>query len=343
MSTIEYVNDWKATPQSHFHAPTQTLFELATCGYCNGALCTDRVSTPKLPNGVKVWGDSHLPPLPIEGGACTRCKGEPFYIEKIKSEYAIVSRAGGELAGSKKSEKAAALLCAQLNAQALADSLPADEHVAGTDALTTSTDTSKLGPMVVIRLAGDLGNGMKRGDHLSLPIAALLTLINETGTTIMAKTAERKTAKDLIRALIIKGKTDAEVLDAVHKDFPESAADKKHCTKYRRELFVEEKIEAKFAAVGSTEHREWALANPALAKKGPHGEYWKEHAEKAAAAPAKAPAKPAAKAAAKPLPKPATKAAAKPAAKAAVKPAAKAPAKKPATKSAKAPADKLAL
>lgn len=327
---------YKPTAKTHFHAPTLTLFELGVCEHCGSPVCTDRISTPKLPAGVKVWGESTLPPLPAAneyGGtefACNRCKGEPYYIEAIKSEWAIIHRATGSIAGAKKSEKAARDLCEKRNAAALADNIGAGEHVAATNGLTTSIDTSKLGSMVVIRLAGDLGNGMKRGDHIALPITHLVNLINEIGVSTMAKTAERKTAKELIRSLIIKKKTDNEVLAAVHAQFPESSADKKHCTKYRRELFAEELIGADLAAAGSTEHREWAQANMAAAKKGPHGEYWKEqeaNAKPAKAAPVKAAAKPLPKAAAKAAPaKAAPKAAAK--AKAAPKAAAKAAAAK---------------
>ena len=98
--------------------------------------------------------------------------------------------------------------------------------------------------------------------------------------------AERKSARTLIRGLIIKKKTDDQIITAVKKDFPESKVDSKHCTKYRKELFNEGKIDAALAARGSAEHREWALANMANAKKGVHKVYWiaREKAEKAAAA-----------------------------------------------------------
>lgn len=101
----------------------------------------------------------------------------------------------------------------------------------------------------------------------------------------MAET-KRKTAKSLICDLIMKKKTDEQIIAAVKKEFPESNVDGKHCTKYRKELFNEELIGADLAARGSKEHREWAADNMALAKKGPHKAYWiaKEKADKAKAA-----------------------------------------------------------
>lgn len=85
------------------------------------------------------------------------------------------------------------------------------------------------------------------------------------------------TAKELICSLISKGKTDDDILMAVKAQLPESNADGKHCTKYRRELFASGKIPVNFAARGSTEHREWANANPAKAKSGgPHKAFWRE-------------------------------------------------------------------
>lgn len=342
----------------HYHGPTLTLFRLTTCAFCKGPVATDCIQAATMPAGVKVWGDASMPALPMANVyqlgqvACARCKGHPFYLENVKSEWAVVKRETGELAGTKKTERAAQELCDSLNRKALDAALgnsgESGEHVATTDALTTSTDESKLGPTVVIRLAGDLGNGMKRGDHLALPIAGLIDLINKTGVSTMAKVAERKTAKDLIRSLIAKKKTDDEILIEVQKTFPESNADKKHCTKYRRELFVEGVVGADLAAVGSKEHREWAQANLAAAKKGPHGAYWKAQGDTKPATSAKAAAKPAAKAATKPAPakKGAAKPAAKPAPKAVVKkPAAKSTAKvgKPASQSKKAGGDALAL
>ena len=96
----------------------------------------------------------------------------------------------------------------------------------------------------------------------------------------MAKQQERQTAKDLIRKLIIAKKTDAQILAEVEKKFPDSNADKKHCTKYRRECFVEELIGVEHAAVGSREHQEWGKANLANAKRGPHKEFWIEFDKK---------------------------------------------------------------
>lgn len=342
------------TEKHRYHAPTLTLFVLGECAHCKAAVAHDCIGAAKMPQGVKIWGDPQLPAMPVVNAyskdpaeVCNRCQGEPFYVENVKSEWAIVRRTTGELAGSKKTEKAARELAAELNRNALSNNPASHKHVAATDSLTTHPHGAKLAPSVVIRLAGDLGNGMKRGDHLSLPIDKLIQLINETGTTIMAKTAERKTAKDLIRSLIAKKKTDAEILAAVQKDFPESNADGKHCTKYRRELFVEGVIGAELAAVGSAEHRAWAASNMAAAKKGPHGEYWKAQDAKAKAAPvakaapAKAAAKPAPKAKATP------KAAAKPATKAGAVKVGKtgkpSPAKAAAKPKAKAADDALAL
>lgn len=173
----------------------------------------------------------------------------------------------------------------------------------------------------------------------------------------MAKPTDRKTAKDLIRALIIKKKTDDAIISEVQAAFPESSVDKKHCTKYRRELLVEGLIGAELAAVGSPDHREWAAANMALAKKGPHAEYHKASEAKAKEAAVAAKAKPVAKpvpvAKVAPAPKKATPAeattkAASPKA-ATAKPASKpsTAAKKPAAKPAKAakatPADALEI
>lgn len=346
----------KFGPETHYHAPTLTLFTLAHCAFCKGAVCTDRIQATKMPNGVKVWGDKTLPAIPKANAyaaepaiVCSRCEGKPFYLEDVKSEWAVVKRATGELAGTKKTEKAARELCDSMNKAVLDDYSRSLEQLAEPDSLTLPVDASKLGPVVVIRLAGDLPNGMKRGDHLELPIAKLISLINETGVTTMTKAATRSTAKELIRSLIVKKKTDAEILEAVHKQFPESSADSKHCTKYRRELFTEEVIGADLAAVGSREHREWAASNMAAAKKGPHAEYWKKQGE--AKTPVKAPVKAAAKpvkAAAKPAAKPLaaakkdTKAPAK-AAKPAAKPAAKKPVAKPAAGKKGGNKDDLAL
>lgn len=99
------------------------------------------------------------------------------------------------------------------------------------------------------------------------------------------------TAKSLILEAVVSGKTDNQIIAIVKKKLPESAVDAKHCTKYRREAFVEGTIEADFAAVKSKEHREWAADNMKAAVKGPHKDFYKE---KAAADKAKAKVKKAA-------------------------------------------------
>lgn len=342
------------TPATHYHAVSKTVFELGKCSFCRGTAALSAKPCEHMPQGVKIWGELALPARSeladdLETECCTVCRGRLYYIENVKSEWAVIQRQTGEVAALKKSEKAAQLHCDTLNNPPLEDNTQVAVNEAVANNLTTETTTVRLPGMVVIRLAGDLPNGLKRGSHVQLPIDQLTKLITETGALPMAKTTERKTAKDLIRALIIKKKTDDQIIAEVQAAFPESNADKKHCTKYRRELLVEGAIGAELAAVGSPDHREWATANMAAAKKGPHADYWKavEAKQKEAAVAAKAAPRPAAKpapvakaaVAAKPAAKPAKPAAtAKPAAKPA--PAAKAvPAKataKPA-KPAKAP------
>lgn len=349
------------TPASHFHPLTNSLFELTKCVFCRGTAAAGVKILSSMPSGVKIWGEPALPARTeladdLETECCTTCRGLPYYIENVKSEWAIIHRQTGAVASLKKSEKVAKLACQELNFPPKADTTPVAVNDAVESHLTTDISTARLPGMVVIRLAGDLPNDLKRGTHVQLPIDRLTSLIAEIGATSMAKPADRKTAKDLIRALIIKKKTDEQIIAEVQAAFPESNADKKHCTKYRRELLVEGAITAELAAVGSPDHREWAQANLATAKKGPHGAYWKEvevkqkevevkqkeaaAAAKAKPAPAAKPA-PVAKAAPKPAAKPAAKAGAvKPASKGSTKPAqptAKAaPAKKPAAKPAKA-------
>lgn len=336
-----------ATPATHYHPITKTLFELGKCAFCNGTAALSPRIEDVMPSGCKIWGEEHLPAREMfaEDGetiCCGKCEGIAYYIENVKSEWAVIHRRTQTVAGLKKSEKGAKQLCDSLNNPKPADSPAVAVNDAVESDLTTASIAIRLPGMVVIRLAGDLPNGLKRGTHIQLPIDRLTTLISEIGAAPMAKPADRKTAKDLIRALIIKKKTDEQIIADVQAAFPESNVDKKHCTKYRRELLVEGLIGAELAAVGSPDHKEWAAANPALAKKGPHGEY-----HKAAEAAAKAKPAPVAKAPAKPLPvkttaaKATTKAAAaKPAAKAApVKPAAKAA---PKAKSAAKPAAKAA-
>lgn len=334
------------TAATHYHPITKTLFELGKCGFCNVTAALAPRLQDSMPSGSKIWGEEKLPAREMfaEDGetiCCSVCEGIPYYIENVKSEWAIIHRQTQTVAGMKKSEKGAREACRLLNNPPANDSPLVDVNVAVEGDLTNASTAIRLPGMVVIRLAGDLPNGLKRGTHVQLPIDRLTSLISEIGATPMAKPTDgRKTAKDLIRALIIKKKTDDQIIAEVQAAFPESNADKKHCTKYRRELLVEGLIGADLAAVGSPDHKEWAAANPALAKKGPHAEYHKAAAEaqKAAAVTAKvAPAKPVAKAApvAKATPKPVAKvAAAKPAAKATPKAASKptGAAKKPAAK-----------
>lgn len=340
------------TPASHFHPLTNSLFELTKCVFCRGTAAAGVKILSSMPSGVKIWGEPALPARTeladdLETECCTTCRGLPYYIENVKSEWAIIHRQTGAVASLKKSEKAAKLACQELNFPPKADTTPVAVNDAVESHLTTDISTARLPGMVVIRLAGDLPNGLKRGTHVQLPIDRLTSLIAEIGATPMAKPADRKTAKDLIRALIIKKKTDEQIIAEVQAAFPESNADKKHCTKYRRELLVEGAITAELAAVGSPDHREWAQANLAAAKKGPHGAYWKEVEvkQKEAAAAAKAKPAPAAKPTpvAKAAPKPAAKPAAKPKAGASAKPASAAasakaaPAKKPSSKPAAKP------
>lgn len=307
------------TAASHFHPLTNSLFELTKCAFCNGTAAASVKILATMPSGVKIWGEQQLPARTeladdLETDCCTTCRGLAYYIENVKSEWAVIHRQTGAVATLKKSEKAARIECDRLNNPPAVDSAPVAVNDAVESNLTTDLSTTKLPGMVVIRLAGDLPNGLKRGHHVQLPIDKLTALISEIGATPMAKPTDRKTAKDLIRALIIKKKTDDAIIAEVQAAFPESSVDKKHCTKYRRELLVEGLIGAELAAVGSPDHREWAAANPALAKKGPHAEYHKAAEAKAKEATAAAKAKPAAKPA--------------PAAKAPVKAAAaKAPAK----------------
>lgn len=333
------------TPATHYHPITKTLFELGKCAFCNGTAALSPRIEDVMPSGCKIWGEEHLPAREMfaEDGetiCCGKCEGIAYYIENVKSEWAVIHRRTQTVAGLKKSEKGAKQLCDSLNNPKPADSPAVAVNDAVESDLTTASTAIRLPGMVVIRLAGDLPNGLKRGTHIQLPIDRLTTLISEIGAAPMAKPADRKTAKDLIRALIIKKKTDEQIIAEVQAAFPESNVDKKHCTKYRRELLVEGLIGPELAAVGSPDHKEWAAANPALAKKGPHGEY-----HKAAEAAAKAKPAPVAKAPAKPLPvkttatKATTKAAA---AKPAAKPAAKAGAKSTAATSKAATAKKPA-
>lgn len=341
------------TPASHFHSLTNQFFELVKCSFCARPAADSVKMLESVPAGVKFWGEQAMPPRvevadDLETQCCTACRGLAYYIENVKSEWAVIHRVTGAVAGLKKSEKAAKQLCDSLNNPKAGDSSEGSVNDPVEGNLTTETTTARLPGMVVIRLAGDLPNGLKRGTHIQLPIDKLTDLIAEIGALPMAKAETRKTAKELIRSLIIKKKTDAQIIAEVQTAFPESNVDAKHCTKYRREVFSEGLVDASLAACGSREHREWAAENMAAAKKGPHAEYWKSQDSKPAkAAPVpKAEAKPAAKAVAvaKPAKAKATPAKATPAAKEKAAPKAKstpadkkptekaAPVKKPAAK-----------
>lgn len=333
------------TPASHFHSLTSQFFELVKCPFCSRPAADSIKVLESVPAGVKFWGEPNMPARveladDLETPCCTACRGLMYYIENVKSEWAVIQRTTGAVAGVKKSEKAAKQLCDELNNPKPMDSSEGSVNAAVEGNLTSETTTARLPGTVVVRLAGDLPNGLKRGMHLQLPIDKLTNLITEIGALPMAKAEGRKSAKELIRSLIIKKKTDAQIIEATQAQFPESNVDGKHCTKYRREVFAEGLVGPELAARGSREHREWAAANMALAKKGPHADYWKAQDAKPAAAP-KAEAKPAAKAAAKPasgvpVKGKATTAKAAPAAKEKAAPAKKAPAK-PAAKAKAAP------
>lgn len=314
------------TPATHYHPLTKTVFELGKCSFCNSTAALSPKPAEDMPAGVKIWGEQNLPAREMFADdlvtlCCSVCKGLPYYIENVKSEWAVIHRQTGAVADLKKSEKTATARCKELNDAAQNHNTPVAVNDAVDSTLTIPVVDGILPDMVIIRLAGDLPNGFKRGDHIQVPIADLSKLIDDKGVTQMAK-AERKTAKEMIRGLIVKKKSDAEIIKAVQAAFPESQVDSKHCTKYRRELLVEGAIDASLAAVGSPDHRAWAQENLALAKKGPHGEYWKgvEVKQKEAAAAEKAKAKPAVaeKPKAAPKPKAEAKAEAKP--KAASKP-----------------------
>ena len=315
------------TPASHFHPLTNQFFELVKCPFCNRPAADSVKILETVPSGVKFWGEPNMPARvevadDLETQCCTACRGLMYYIENVKSEWAVIQRTTGAVAGVKKSEKAAKQLCDELNNPKPADSSDGSVNAAVEGNLTTETTTARLPGTVVVRLAGDLPNGLKRGMHLQLPIDKLTNLITEIGALPMAKAEGRKSAKELIRSLIIKKKTDAQIIEATQAAFPESNVDGKHCTKYRREVFAEGLVGPDLAARGSREHREWAAENMAAAKKGPHAEYWKAQDTKPAKAAPKAEAKPTTKAPAKKAEKPAKAAPAK-------KPAAKKPAAGP--------------
>ena len=94
----------------------------------------------------------------------------------------------------------------------------------------------------------------------------------------MAKKIEYKNAKAIIYDLIKKKKTDEFIIEKTLELFPDSLVDNKHCTKYRRELFVAGEIDASLAAVRSQDHQVWAQDNMTAAKRGVHKIYWKARA-----------------------------------------------------------------
>ena len=261
----------------HYHPKTQTFFNLHACEWCGGDASTDAVGA----TGSHIeWTGGNVPPEMLESEErgctiCLGCKGVVFYIEPIKSEHAIIKRPNQEYVDGKKSRKADEQLCKELN-----DNVNGIAHPDTSTDLTTETDGAKLADMIVIRLGSTIDDMFKRGVHLEIPIEEFMNLIKQNGVKPMAKNTERKTAKELIRSLIIKKKTDVQILAEVEKLFPESNADKKHCTKYRRELFVEEAVGVELAAVGSREHQEYGKANLAVAKRGPHKDYWGDYDNK---------------------------------------------------------------
>ena len=304
---------------THYHARTKTFFTPGVCDWCKGtvmqgnAVGLEGKDIPKVKfqeeltaRGITQWGEKDLPP---ECGhdddlgciVCDNCNGNHFYVDRIKNEYAIVKRPHDEFIDSKKSKKSALKLCDELNAKIRADNTGGTGNPAVETDLTKEEGDAKLGDTIVIRLAGDLDSTFKRGVHVELPVEKLSQFLTKLGVKPMAKNDKTLTAKDLIRGLIIKKKTDDQILTEVLRKIPDSNADKKHCTKYRRELFVEGQIGPELAAVGSREHREWAKGNMAAAKRGVHKEHWKEQEAKAKAAAAEK--KAAAKAKAKPAPK----------------------------------------
>lgn len=319
--------DIKSLHQPHFHTPSNTLFELDKCEFCGHSVqLPDATKIEACPAGVLIWGEKELPPLSIcaddleSEDTCTHCKGVAHYVEQIKSEWAVIKRPHGELASDLlKSEKSARKLCDELNG------LSGTVNPAVAEDLTFDLEDIKLDSTMVIRLTANLNEMYQRGTHVEVPMDKFLELLNETGAKTMAKQENKQTAKQLIRGLITKKKDDATIIAEVQKAFPESNVDKKHCTKYRRELFVEGVVDGSLAAVNSKDHQDWVAADPknlTAAKRGPHKEYWKERtvkekakadAEKAALTAKKAEAKPAKKATKKPAAKKPSKKAAAPA------------------------------
>ncbi len=262
--------------QTHYHSTTETFFKLGECDWCRGPVheLNDSVVFSGFEKDCLQWGEKELPAKPEEG-FCEACKGVTHYVDTIKGEYAIIKRPNGEVVDTRKSKKTANKLCKELNKKQ-GDSVDGTVVLDRKQELTNEPEDIKLGNSIIIRLTSTLNDTYTRGVHVEIPIEELLTLIKKNGAKPMTKTSDRKTAKDLIRSLIIKKKTDDQILGEVEKQFPDSNADKKHCTKYRRELFVEKEIEADLAAVGSREHQIWAKANKAAAKRGPHKDHWKD-------------------------------------------------------------------
>ena len=303
----------------HYHPKTKRVFNLERCEWCNGKVQSIKAflaDTP--PEDCKIWGDDTLPPETSWSetrnlGICRHCEGEEFYVDQASSkEWVIGIRPKGVVHSIHHSKPKAYKICDKLNKKTPKDSPPKNpkpEAKTETKKLTNQSSCGTVASTVVIRLAGNLDGTFKRGDHFTMPAAELLTLITKLELQPMTTNTERKTAKNLIRDLIIKKKTDEQIIDTVQAAFPESNIDSKHCTKYRRELFVEGTIKADLAAVGSNDHQEWvkgSAANLTAAKKGPHKDYWvdwdktqkakvvaakKAEKEKVAAAKAKAAAK----------------------------------------------------
>lgn len=262
----------------HFHTPTSTLFDLGKCEWCNHSTrLLDSVVVDACPAGALIWGEAELPPEEHFDGVtenCDKCNGIAYYVEQIKSEWAVIKRPLGELASDLlKSEKSARKLCDELNG------VSGTENPLMEGDLTFNLEDVKLDSTMVIRLTSTLNETYQRGTHVVVPMDKFLDLLNDTGAKTMAKQDTKKTAKQLIRDLIAKKKDDATIIAEVQKAFPESNVDKKHCTKYRRELFVEGEIGAELAAVNSKDHQDWVKAdakNLTAAKRGPHKDYWKE-------------------------------------------------------------------
>ncbi len=82
------------------------------------------------------------------------------------------------------------------------------------------------------------------------------------------KTIQPKTAKALICKHILAGWKDERIVKAVQKALPDSKMDAKHCTKYRRLLFIEGSIGPELCAVNSKEYKTWQKENGTKPSKG---------------------------------------------------------------------------